>query len=241
MAILEPAINAVCIGGTIGVWCLAQRVYNRHRSPLCNPVFLSVAGIIAVLLAAGIDYAHQYEKGGQVLEWMLEPTVVAFAVPLYRQRRRVLANAKPIGLAVALGSVVGIVSASGCVLLLGGSPILARTLAPKSVTTPIALRLSEQIDGMDNLTVGIVIVTGILGAMFGPEFLRGIRVRERLSLGLAVGTASHGIGTARMQEEDRAWGDDLGKTGSMIGMILNGIVTAIIINWVVAAMGIGAG
>jgi putative effector of murein hydrolase len=106
------------------------------------------------------------------------------------------------------------------------------------VTTPIAMKLSEEIGGEEDLTAGIVIVTGILGAMFGPEFLRRLRVKSRLAVGLAVGTASHGIGTARMEEEDRHYGDDEGKAASMIGMILNGVVTALIIHWCLLIMGI---
>jgi predicted murein hydrolase (TIGR00659 family) len=223
---------------TVCCWSLARRLYKRFRHPLVNPVFVSVAGIIALLLCLHVDYDRQYRKGGDLLKSLLDPAVVAFAVPLYRQRRKVVENARPIAVAVIIGSVVGIISASGAVLLLGGSHEIARTLAPKSVTTPIAMKLSEEIGGEEDLTAGIVIVTGILGAMFGPEFLRRLRVKSRLAVGLAVGTASHGIGTARMEEEDRHYGDDEGKAASMIGMILNGVVTALIIHWCLLIMGI---
>jgi predicted murein hydrolase (TIGR00659 family) len=232
-------VTTVCsVLATVCCWSLAKCLYKQFRHPLVNPVFVSVAGLITLLLCLRVDYDRQYRHGGELLKSLLGPAVVAFAVPLYHQRRKVISNARPIAVAVLIGSVVGIVSASGIVLLLGGSCEMARTLAPKSVTTPIAIKLSEQMGGMEDLTAGIVIITGIIGAMFGPEFLRRLGIKSRLALGLAVGTSSHGIGTARMEEEDRRHNDDEGKAASMIGMILNGILTALIIHWIMLMMGL---
>jgi putative effector of murein hydrolase len=127
--------------------------------------------------------------------------------------------------------VTGITSAGGLVWLLGGSWPLIATAAPKSVTTPIAIELSEHLGGIESLTVAMVIGSGILGASIGPEFLEKFRIRDRLAVGLAMGAASHGIGTARMIEEDKKCYNDLGQAMSIIGMTLNGLITSILMPW----------
>ena len=118
-----------------------------------------------------------------------------------------------------------------------GSSEMARTLAPKSVTSPIAIELSARIGGISQLTGGIVIATGILGAMFGPEFLRRCGIKSRMAIGLAVGTASHGIGVARLESED-AGRDDLSQAMGIIAMTLNALATALLLPVLLRILGI---
>jgi predicted murein hydrolase (TIGR00659 family) len=232
----NPAAVFGAIILTLVVWFAAVRVYRRHKHPLTNPVFLSVSAIIALLVLFHVDYAV-YDQGGRWLALLLKPAVVALAIPLYRQRSHIVKNARPVAAGILAGCVVGVFSASGMILLLGGSAEMARTLAPKSVTTPVAIELSARIGGISQLTGCVVVATGIFGAMFGPEFLRRCGVRSRMAVGLAVGTASHGLGVARLESED-AGRDDLGQAMGIIGMTLNALATALLLPPLLRLMGI---
>ena len=219
--------GAACLF-TLAVWWGALRVRRWRATPLTEPVFLAVAGIIAVLLLLGVDYERDYRPGGSVIEFLLQPAVIALAVPLYLKREIIRRHLGALVVGVGLGSVTGIVSAAGVALLFGASESVALSLAPKSATTAIAMEVSARLGGVESLTVGIAIVTGILGAMLGPELLRLVGIRDRFALGLAVGMASHGIGTARVIRDDESLGDRLAGTMSGVGMTLNGLVTALL-------------
>ena len=212
------------IGLTLLVFVLAQKVYQKkNRNVLLTPVAVTIATIIAILLLSDITY-DSYFKGGRFIHFLLGPSVVALAVPLYRRRKEIYAKRGPILAGVVAGALVSIVSASGLTWLLGGSREVVLSMAPKSVTTPIAIGLAEKIGGISELTAAIVVLTGCLGAICGPEFCRLIGITSPSATGLAVGTASHGIGTARMLEIDHFAG---AVSGLAIG--LNGLVTAVLL------------
>ncbi|HON90863.1 MAG TPA: LrgB family protein [Sedimentisphaerales bacterium] len=206
---------------TVGIWIVTRWLRHRVGTPLLDPVMLTVAAIIAALLLAKIPF-EAYNRGGQVLAFLLGPSVVALAVPFYRRLEKIKQNLVPILLSVLIGSITGIVSAVGLALLLGGSNEIAISLAPKSVTTPIAIGISQKVDGLPSITAAAVILTGILGGMFGPELIRLIGGRSQFAMGLAIGTAAHGIGTARALREG-----ELEGALSGVGMMLNGLITAI--------------
>jgi predicted murein hydrolase (TIGR00659 family) len=210
---------------TLAVWEGASVLHRKWRTPLLNPVLISVVMLIGLLLLLRVPYAD-YEVGGRWWSFLLGPSVVALAVPLVRQLERVRANLPGIFLAVLGGCLAGIASAVGLARLLGGSHELALAMAPKSVTTPIALGIAEQLGGLPPLTAAIVILTGIFGAMLGPELIRLVRLRSRLAIGLGVGTAAHGIGTARVLHDDAVSGACSG-----IAMTLNGLLTALLLPW----------
>ena len=157
---------------------------------------------------------------------------VALAVPLYLNARKLREMAWAIGIGLFLGSLVAVFSAVLIGRALGLSDVILLSLAPKSVTTPIAMGISEKIGGLPALTAVLVIVTGILGAVLGPGFLQRIGVRERSIQGFAIGLASHGIGTARAFLVD----DETGAF-SGLAMGLNAVVTAllvpIVIHWLI--------
>lgn len=211
------------IGLTIVVYYLAQKIYIRVRSILLNPVAVSIVAVILILLAFGIPY-ESYRRGGQMILFLLGPSVVALALPLYRKRKEINRNRWPILIGIFCGALASIVSASGLAWLLGGSEKVVLSLAPKSVTTPIAIGITEKIGGIPELTAAIVVLTGCIGAICGPEFCRLIGIRSTMATGLAVGTASHGIGTARMLEVDRLAG---AVAGLAIG--LNGLMTTFLL------------
>lgn len=211
------------VGLTLAAYALAQALYLRTGSIFLNPVVWSIGGIIAFLHALHIPFAT-YAVGGKYVLFLLGPSVVALGVPLYNRRQEILAKKGPILFGVLAGSITSIVTASGLAWLLGGTRKVVLSLAPKSVTTPIAIGIVEKIGGIAPLTAAIVVLTGCLGAMCGPEFCRAIGLEDPTAIGLAVGTASHGIGTARMLEVDRLGG---AVAGLAIG--LNGLITAFIV------------
>ncbi|MGK2906793.1 MAG: LrgB family protein [Desulfuromonadales bacterium] len=216
---------------TLVVYLLAQHLYRRVNSVWANPVLVSIVTIILLLMGSGVEY-RDYARGGDLILFLLGPSVVALAVPLYQRREEIWQRKRPILIGVFAGSLVSIVSASGLAWILGGSRDIILSLAPKSVTTPIAISIVEKIGGLAPLTAAIVVLTGCLGAVCGPEFCRLIGVTSPVATGLAVGTAAHGIGTARMFEVDRLSG---AVAGLAIG--LNGLMTTFLVPVLLALTG----
>ena len=184
---------------------------------------VSIVTIIALLLAADIPY-RDYARGGDLIAFLLGPAVVALAVPLYQRRLELWRRKSAILVGILSGSLASIGSACGIAWLLGGSRDVIISMAPKSVTAPIAIGIAERIGGIPALTAPVVVMTGCLGAVCGAEFCRLIGIRTHLATGLAVGTAAHGIGTARMLEIDRLAGT---TAGLAIG--LNGLATTFLL------------
>jgi predicted murein hydrolase (TIGR00659 family) len=208
---------------TLVVYLLSQQLYRRVNSVWANPVLISIVTIILLLKGGGIEH-RDYARGGDILLFLLGPSVVALAVPLYQRRKVVWQRKRPIMLGLFAGSLASILSACGLAWILGGSREIILSLAPKSVTTPIAISIAEKIGGVAPLTAALVVLTGCLGAVCGPEFCRLIGVTSPVATGLAVGTAAHGIGTARMFEVDRL-------TGAVAGLAigLNGLMTTFLV------------
>jgi predicted murein hydrolase (TIGR00659 family) len=175
-----------------GWWCYARS--GMH--PLANPVLIAVALIVAVLAATGTRY-QTYFEGAQFVHFLLGPAVVGLAVPLVREWRSVRRLAVPIAGALVVGSAVALGSALGLAQLLGASPVTLLSLAPKSVTAPIAMGIAEKLGGLPALAAVFAVTTGILGATLGKYVLDGCRIRDWRARGFALGLAAHGIGTAR--------------------------------------------
>ncbi len=192
-------------------------------TPLVNPVAVAVAILIAVLLVTGTSY-QAYFDGAQFVHFLLGPATVALAVPLRQNWATVRRAALPMAAALLAGSLVAVVSATGIAAALGAAPESVASLAPKSVTTPIAMAIAEGIGGLPSLTAALVIATGILGAMLGGPLMDALGMRDRRARGFAMGVAAHGIGTARAFQVSEVAG-----TFSGIAMGLNGLVTAVLV------------
>ncbi|MGW8313762.1 MAG: LrgB family protein [Desulfuromonadales bacterium] len=216
---------------TLVIYLLAQILYRRVGSVWANPVLVAIVTIILLLKGSGIDY-RDYAHGGDILLFLLGPSVVALAVPLYQRREEVWRRKRPILIGIFAGSLASILSACGLAWLLGGSREVILSLAPKSVTTPIAISIVEKIGGVAPLTAALVVLTGCLGAVCGPEFCRRIGITSPIATGLAMGTSAHGIGTARMFEIDRLAG---AVAGLAIG--LNGLMTTFLLPLLMALTG----
>jgi predicted murein hydrolase (TIGR00659 family) len=208
---------------TLIVYLLAQHLYRRVGSVWANPVLVAIVTIIVLLKAGGVSY-DDYARGGDMVLFMLGPSVVALAVPLYQRRDQIWRRKRPILLGIFAGAIASIGSACGLAWLFGGSREVILSLAPKSVTTPIAISIVDKIGGIAPLTAALVVLTGCLGAVCGPEFCRRLGIVSPVATGLAMGTAAHGIGTARMLEIDRLGG---AVAGLAIG--LNGLMTTFLL------------
>lgn len=209
---------------TLVAFQLASFLFEKTgRNPLLNPVLGAVLIVVAVLVLTGTDYGSYFE-GAQFVHFLLGPATVALAVPLYRQWYRVCRSALAIVVSLVAGSLTAILSAVAVAWLAGSSEAVLASVAPKSVTAPVAMGIAEKLGGLPSLTAVLVIVTGILGAMLGPKVLDVTGVVDWRARGLAIGTASHGIGTARALQVNETAGAFSG-----LAMGLNALATALLL------------
>ena len=203
-------------------------IYKRARfHPLANPVLISVAILASLLLATGTPY-QTYFDGAQFVHFLLGPATVALAIPLHAQWPRLKAMAGPLIIALVVGSLTAALSAWGIGAVLGASRESLMSLAPKSVTTPIAMGVAERIGGLPSLTAVLVISTGIIGAVFGRSLYQRLHViQDHAVRGFAIGIASHGIGTARAFQVSEQAG-----AFAALAMGLNGLLTAVSLPWI---------
>lgn len=208
---------------TLVAYQAAYWIYQRAGfNPLLNPVLLAIAMLVTALQVTGTPYATYFD-GAQFVHFLLGPATVALAVPLYLQFDRLKKLALPLAGALLAGSVTAIVSAVGIAWLLGAADATLLSVAPKSVTAPIAMGIAEKIGGIPSLTAVLVIMTGVSGAMMAKYVLDALRITDHGVRGFAVGVAAHGIGTARAFQVSEQAGAFAG-----LGMGLNGLVTAIL-------------
>lgn len=207
---------------TIGIYVLSLWLFRRTKVGLLHPLITSAAVIIVFLLATGISY-EQYHSATALIDFLLGPSVVALGYVLYRQVEHLRANAVSMVTAVVVGSVVGIVSVILIIRLFGAGATIEASLVPKSVTTPIAMSISERAGGIGSLTAIVVILTGIFGSIVGPFVLRKLKIHSRIAKGLALGSAAHGVGTARAMEMGAVEG---AVSGLAIGLM--GLITALL-------------
>ncbi len=202
----------------------ASLIYRMAKlNPVLNPVMISVILIVGVLVITNTSY-QTYFGGAQFVHFLLGPATVSLAIPLYRQFSRVRKSALAVFASLIGGAFTGTLSAVAIAWFLGAQPVSVISLAPKSVTAPIAMGISEQLGGLPSLTAVLVILTGITGAMLGPLVLDLLRIRDWSARGMAIGTASHGIGTARALQVNELAGAFAG-----LAMGLNALATAILL------------
>ena len=214
------------LGLTMTLLAYQGATWLHRRSgghPLANPVLLAVAVLVALLALTGTSY-QTYFDGAQFVHFLLGPATVALAIPLYAQFDRLRRMALPLLGALLVGSLTAALSAVAIGGLLGASEATQLSLAPKSVTTPIAMGIAERIGGLPSLTAVLVIMTGILGAIGARYVYRLLAVKDEAVRGFALGLASHGIGTARAFQESEQAG-----AFAALAMGLNGLMTALLL------------
>lgn len=184
---------------SIAAFALGLWLNRKTRMPLFNPLLIAVTVIILILQVFRIDLDN-YRKGAQFISVFLAPATAALAVSIYNQRKVLGRYFAPVIIGCFVGSVASMVSAALLCKAFGLEDALVATMLPKSVTTPIAMAVSESLGGIVPVTVAAVILTGILGAMTAPLMIKLFRVRDPIAQGVAIGTCSHAIGTTRAME-----------------------------------------
>lgn len=198
----------------------AKKLQEVSRLTLLNPMIITIAFLIGFLKFTGISY-DEYSESGHMIEFWLKPAIVALALPLYNELRHIRKQFAPLFISELVGCVIGIISVVLIAKWLGASPEVIRSLAPKSVSTPIAIEISGQLGGIPALTSAIVVIVGMIGAVSGLKMMDVGRITSPVSKSLSMGTAAHVIGTNRISEYGERYG-----AYATLGLILNGILTA---------------
>lgn len=201
----------------IGLWC-----QKKTKSALCNPILIGAILVIGILLLTGISL-QQYQESTAGLSWLLTPCTVCLALPLYRQMKILKKNLPAITAGIAAGTVTSLLVIFLLCLLFGLDRQITVSLLPKSITTAMGIVLSGQNGGIAALTSVVIIITGILGSIFGSVLCRLFRLSDPISQGVAFGTASHVIGTSRATQID-----PLAGAVSSLSLAVSGILTALL-------------
>ncbi len=209
----------------------AQQLQRRTGVMLINPILVSIAAIICFLMLLDIDY-DTYQEGGAYIDFWLKPAVVALGLPLYRQLPTIRKQLLPLLVSELCGCVAGIVSVVAIAKLFGASHEVIMSLAPKAVTTPIAMEVSAAVGGIPSLTAAVVVCTGIFGGIAGFRIIRLSRIKSPIAQGLSMGTAAHAVGTAAAMERSERYG-----AFSSLGLTLNGLLTALLAPFVLHLIG----
>lgn len=216
---------------TLCIFIGAKQLQSRTGLKLLNPILISIIILICILLGAGVDYGT-YMEGGQFIDFWLKPAVVALGVPLYRQLQSIKKQMLPLLMAEIAGCIAGVVSVIIVAELFGASREVIISLAPKAVTTPIAIEISSSTGGITPLTAAVVVCTGIFGAVAGFTMVKISRIRSRIAASLSIGTASHAVGTSAAMERGERYG-----AYSSLGLTINGLLTALLTPWLLRIFG----
>ena len=213
---------------TLAAYWIGRQVFRRTGgNAFAQPVLIAIVLVSCVLLVTDIPY-DDYMNGASYVAFLLGPATVALALPLHQEWERVRRSAVPVLVGVVAGAITSVSTAVVCTGLLGGDEQLQRTLAPKAATTPVSIALSGQLGGIPSLTAVLTIIAGITGAVLGPWVLNLLRIRNEEARGIAIGAASHGIGTARALHEGRTEGAFSG-----LSMALTALATSLTVPWLV--------
>lgn len=229
MEIMSNPIILLAI--TFGIYYVARQIQKWTGWIVLNPILITIAALIALLQLTGISY-ETYVQGGQYIDFWLKPAIVALGVPLYQHLGQIRRQLLPILMSQLVGCLVGLVSVTLIASTMGASHEVIVSLAPKSVTTPIAMEVCSTAGGIPSLTAAIVVCVGLFGAIFGFKILEVWHVRNPFSQGISMGTASHAVGTSRAMEKGETYG-----AYSSLGLILNGVLTALFTPFVLKLLG----
>ena len=212
------------LAATLIAYRLGEAVQRRLKgASWANPVLIAIVTLASLLLATGTPY-ETYFAGAQFIHFLLGPATVALAVPLARNLGVVRRSLHGTGLALLAGSATAAASGLAVAWLLGGSRSVAFSLASKSVTTPIAMAVAQQVGGVPALAAALAIAAGILAAITGRTLLKILRIDDWRAHGLAAGVAGAGIAAAQV-----AALDGLAATFAALGIGLNGVLTALFV------------
>ncbi len=218
---------------TLLAYVLAYHFYTYCRSsPLANPVAVAVLVLIAALWLTHTPY-QDYFDGAKFVHFLLGPATVALAIPLYRQLQHIRRLFIPLLVSLLLGVVFGSLASIYLAKLLGASHATVMSLAPKSVTAPVAMSIAEHLGGLPSLTAALVVSTGIIGAIFGTRLFQWLGIEDHRVMGVAMGATAHGIGTSRAFQVSAQMGAFSG-----LAMALSALATSALLPWLVGWLGL---
>jgi predicted murein hydrolase (TIGR00659 family) len=220
-------VTVFAIAVTVGAYALSLTARRRYPSPLTTPVLFSTIIVIAVLLMAGVSF-EDYRPAKEIMTFLLGPATVALAIPLYKNRRAFFSQLVPASLGLLAGSLGTMIVAGLSARILGFSPELLSSIAIKSTTVPIAVEIARIVHGNPTLTAIFVVITGMIGASFGPWLMDRLDITHPASRGLALGTISHGQGTAQAASES-----ELSGAVAAVAMGLGAICTSLTAPWLI--------
>ena len=206
---------------TLGTYCIGIWLRKTTDWALMNPLLVSILLSIAFLSFTGTTY-ESYSSGAEVISYLLTPATVCLAVPLYEQLEHLKRNYHAVALGITAGVLASMTSILGMVLLLGMDHEAYVTLLPKSITTAIGMGVSEELGGRVPVTILVIVITGITGNIFAEKFLKLIKVKEPIAKGIAIGSASHVIGTSKAMEMGQTEG-----AMSSLAIVTSGVLTVI--------------
>jgi len=215
------------VGITLIVYMLSLRLARRYRS--LHPVLVSSACLIGLLLLLRIPYTS-YQAGGQWITFLMGPATVALAVPLYTHWQRIKAAWRPIVLGVTTGTLSSLAANAALVAAFGGERELLLSMLSKSATTPISIELTRLFGGVPEIAAVFTVLTGLFGSMIGSWFLRKVGMKSDMAIGIAVGTAAHGIGTGKVLRDSELQGAYSGLAMGLTGLVMS-IAAMPIIAW----------
>ena len=215
---------------TLGAYQIGLLFQKKWKTPLCNPLLISVALIVAVLLVTGFS-VEQYQLDMKIFSWLITPATVSLAVPLYLQMQKLKKNLPAILAGVAAGAITGLASVFGLCALFSLDRQTTISLLPKSITTAIGMVISGQNGGIEALTSLVIAFTGIFGSIVGPMLCKLLKLDHPIAQGVAFGTSAHVIGTAKASELGSIQG-----AVSSLSLAVAGILTAILFPLVVSLL-----
>lgn len=207
---------------SLASYYIGVRLQKKLKLAIVNPMLIAIFLTIGALLVLDIDY-ESYNLSGRYLSYLLTPTTVCLAIPLYRQLQLLKSNLK----AILLGILSGVLTSLSCVLVLsiifGLTHAEYVTLLPKSITSAIGMGVAQELGGYPAITVPVIVVTGILGNMFAEGFLKLLRITDPVAKGIAIGTSAHAFGTSRAIQ----MGETEGAMSSL-SIVVAGLITVVL-------------
>lgn len=207
---------------SLAAYCIGVKICRRTSLAICNPLLISYLIIIPTLLLAGIPL-EWYENGGDLIDMFLSPATTVLALTIYRQRELVRRHLLAIAAGTLAGCITSITTVYAMCRLLSLDEIVTVSLLPKSITTPMAIAVSQSLGGIGSLTVLAVIFTGILGSILAPLLTKVFRIRDEVVQGIAIGASSHAVGTGKAIEMGEIQG-----AMSSISLVTSGILTVLV-------------
>ena len=216
-------INSVFFGAVISLvaYEIGLLIKKKFRLAILNPLLLAMLGVMAFLVIIKVDYDH-YNEGAKYISYLLTPATVCLAVPLYEQLTLLKKNFKAVLVGILSGVVASLVSILGFSVLFGLNHEQYVTLLPKSITTAIGMGVSEELGGIVTITVASIVITGILGNVIAEGVCKIFKIQHPIARGLALGTASHAIGTAKAMEMGEIEG-----AMSSLAIVVAGLLTVV--------------